>query len=185
MTIYCEKEIIGNVVEIKLAKNVDKLTLCEVQIFGGRHLSFNKYTLPNETLHWKGFWNSSYAVDGRQMRQGEDQNVESERTCMSTKHTQLKTTHQWSVNLDSEYLIQGIHFFVGYGFLVQFQSYKIYVNGVNTSSRDPVFTDNPVGNDIEDYNPKSVNFTNPVFGLEVQVQRNASILAICELEVFG
>jgi hypothetical protein len=36
MTIYCEKEIIGNVVEIKLAKNVDKLTLCEVRIFGGK-----------------------------------------------------------------------------------------------------------------------------------------------------
>ncbi|XP_060566089.1 uncharacterized protein LOC132725097 [Ruditapes philippinarum] len=61
MNIYCEKEIIGNVVEIKLAKNVDKLTLCEVRIFGGRHLSFNKYTLQKETTFWNGFWNSSYA----------------------------------------------------------------------------------------------------------------------------
>jgi hypothetical protein len=36
MTIYCERGIIGNVVEIKLAKNVDRLILCEVEIFGGK-----------------------------------------------------------------------------------------------------------------------------------------------------
>ncbi|XP_060566091.1 receptor-type tyrosine-protein phosphatase epsilon-like isoform X2 [Ruditapes philippinarum] len=186
MTIYCEKEMIGNVVEIKLAKNVDTLNLCEVKIFGGRHLSFNKQTLPKETLHWEGFWNSSYAVDGRQMRQGENQDVESERTCMATKQTKSKTTHQWSVNLDTEYLIQGIHFFGRYGQLAQSMSYEIYVHGNYTLSHEPVFTDIPAGNHIGDYNPKSVNFTNPVFGLEIQVQRrNARILVICELEVFG
>jgi hypothetical protein len=73
--------------------------------------------LPKETLDWGGFWNSSYAVDGRQMRQGENQDVESERTCMATKQTKSWTTHQWSVNLDTEYLIQGIHFYGRYDHL--------------------------------------------------------------------
>jgi hypothetical protein len=77
--------------------------------------------LPKETYEYQGFWNSSYVVDGRQMRQGEKQNVESERTCMATKVTTEKTTHQWSVNLDTEYLIQGIHFFGRYGQLGLYQ----------------------------------------------------------------
>ena len=70
-----------------------------------------------------GYWNSSYAVDGRQMRNDEDQNDKTMRTCMATKQYHTRTMLTWMLNLNTEYYVQGVNFFGRYNYLCKLHGY--------------------------------------------------------------
>lgn len=57
------------------------------------------------------FWNSSYAVDGRQMSYGEDQDTKSQRTCTATGDAKETANQWWTVKLEAVFNIQGFNFF--------------------------------------------------------------------------
>ncbi|XP_053398642.1 uncharacterized protein LOC128556859 [Mercenaria mercenaria] len=113
MNVDCVRPIIGKIVEIKLKENMPPpLVLCEVELFGGRLVSFNKHTLIESVLTYNGRWNASYAVDGRPMlSRSEDQDNESQRTCSATRDYNASIVKWWNVHLDTFYDIQGISFF--------------------------------------------------------------------------
>ncbi|XP_053398461.1 uncharacterized protein LOC123556299 [Mercenaria mercenaria] len=187
MNVNCVRPIIGKIVEIKLEENIPQpLVLCEVELFGGRLVSFNRHTSIESVLIYNGRWNASYAVDGRPMLLcSENQDNKSKRTCSATVRSASNKEKWWNVHLDTFYDIQGISFFgrLDYG-TSQYKSYKILV-GSYSSQTNLIFTDNGFGNRRQDYNPKSRNFTRPFLGSFVQVERFGETLVLCELEVYA
>ncbi|XP_053398510.1 uncharacterized protein LOC128556838 isoform X2 [Mercenaria mercenaria] len=187
MNVNCVRPIIGKIVEIKLKENMPPpLVLCEVELFGGRLVSFNRHTSIESVLNYNGRWNASYAVDGRPMlSRNENQNDESQRTCSATKLYNPSEAKWWNVHLDTFYDIQGISFFGRLDFgTSQYKSYKILVSSYS-SQTNLIFTDNGFGDRRQDYNPKSRNFTRPFLGSAVRVERSGDILILCEFEVYA
>ncbi|XP_053398638.1 uncharacterized protein LOC123556443 isoform X2 [Mercenaria mercenaria] len=187
MNVNCVKPIIGKIVKIKLKENMPSpLVLCEVELFGGRLVSFNRLTSIETVLTYNGIWKASYAVDGRPMLSpSESQNSEPKRTCSATMDYTSEPAKWWNVHLDTFYDIQGIRFFgrLDHG-TSQYNSYKVLV-GNNSSQTKLIFTDNGSEDKKQGYNPKSRNFTGPFLGSTVRVERSAKILVICEFEVFA
>ncbi|XP_053398634.1 uncharacterized protein LOC123556442 isoform X2 [Mercenaria mercenaria] len=184
MKVNCVRPIVGKFVRIKLAETEPpSLTLCEVEIFGGRLVSFNKFTSMESTLKYDGFrWESSHAVDGSNIAPpGKSQDV----TCAATKDYYKHIRELWwNVTLDTAFDIQGINFFGRLDHIGQSKAYTIKVGDSNPQTH-PVYTDNNPSDSNDAYNPKSTNFTLPVPGSVVRVERSGNIFVICEFEVFA
>lgn len=181
--IGCMKPVVTKHIRIILDSENVPLRLCEVEIYNGREVAFNKPTTQSSSY---AIWHSSKALDGRYPNINEAGDIE-EQMCSLTGGSE--NNPWWIVDLQTEYVLRHIEFYGRISTAEQSKGLYISVGNTSAETKDIFHDESKEEGDPMYYHPLKINLTTQNIAKFVEVKlrphSGLSALSICELHVFA